>query len=195
MVAEIPSDEVEDGLDSDLVCLMAITGSGASMKTSKWYVDSGASAHMNFDRSVFADYEHVTPFPAKMGDKSTSTAMGRGNVHLQLLVNGVTRMCMLRNVLHVRSFAIFLISVSALAREGVQLQFCFESAKILRDKGMIATGTRTGGLYSLDTPVTHDQGDTSLAADSQLWHERLGHVHRAGIEHISYRYMPTCPRQ
>ncbi len=41
-----------------------------------------------------------------------------------------------------------------------------------------------GGLYSLDTSAAQNQSDTALVADLQLWHERLGHVHMAGIEQM-----------
>ncbi len=86
-----------------------------------------------------------------MGDKSTSTAIGRGNGHLQIVVNGVSRISLLHNVLHVLSFAFSLVSVSALAREGLKVQFNCDSEKILRDEDTVATGTRIGGLYSLET--------------------------------------------
>ncbi len=119
-----------------------------------------------------------------MGDESTSNAIGGGKVHSQIVLNGVTSMCLLSNVLHVASFAFSLVSVSALAREGLKVQFNSDSAKIIRDEDTFATGTGMGGLYSLDTPAAQSQSDTALVADLQLWHERLGHVHRAGIEQM-----------
>eukprot|EP00171_Calliarthron_tuberculosum_P002040 IDg2040t1 len=50
----------------------------------------------------------------------------------------------------------------------------------MKNGTLLASGTRSDGLYSLDTSLTHEQ-PVACIASLQLWHERMGHVHAAGI--------------
>ncbi len=65
---------------------------------------------------------------SRWGDISTSQVIGRGDVRLTLLNNGVPTPAKLRDVLHVPPFAYSLVSVSCLAASGVDVQFNEDSA-------------------------------------------------------------------
>ncbi len=84
----------------------------SNRRSTLWHIDSAATSHMTFDRSAFAIYTPVTPFAVRMGDSSTSLAVGRGDVHLSILSNGKPAKCKLYDVLHVPSFVYSLISVT-----------------------------------------------------------------------------------
>ncbi len=71
-------------------------------------------------------------------------------------------MCLISNVLQVPSFAFSLVSLSALAREGLKVQFNSDLAKIIYDEDTFATGTRMRGFYSLDTSAAQNQSATAL---------------------------------
>jgi len=173
--------------DSEFVCLMtsAIAGPDSRRKATTWHIDSAATSHMTFDRSVFASYEALNPFPVTMGDKSTSIAVGRGDVHLPLLVNGVVSMCKLQDVLHVPSFVFSLVSVSTLTKRGFSVRFTDHGVNIMQGDSVVAMGTHTRGLYSLDIGPTSHSTEVACAATLELWHERMGHVHNAGISHMA----------
>ncbi len=116
-----------DDCDTDYVCLMAncetpSSGKGSRREHSLWYIDSGATSHMTFDRASFVTYEEITQYPVEMGDMSTSEVIGRGDVRLTLLNNGVPTPAKLRDVLHVPSFAYSLVSVSSSAESCWKLQ-------------------------------------------------------------------------
>lgn len=51
-----------------------------------WHIDYDATSHMTFDLSVFSTYRSVTSLVLTMGDKHTSIAIGRVDVHLQVRV-------------------------------------------------------------------------------------------------------------
>eukprot|EP00171_Calliarthron_tuberculosum_P000903 IDg903t1 len=109
--------------ESDYVCLVSSrlpTENNKSSSSLVWHIDSGASNHMTFERSAFVSYKNVQPFPVQMGDKSTTTAVGRGDLTVPIICNGVKRNCKLENVLHVPELRFSLVSVSTLAREGCQ---------------------------------------------------------------------------
>ncbi len=90
---------------------------GLEKHKTSWHIDSAATSHMTFNRSLFSSYQSVPPFPVQMGDSSTALAVGRGDVQLNILKDGKMATCELRNVLHVPSFVFSLISVPTLAKK------------------------------------------------------------------------------
>eukprot|EP00171_Calliarthron_tuberculosum_P023077 IDg23077t1 len=92
IATESPKETHADQLDCDYVCLISegLTARKNSCKSSLvWHIDSGASCHMTFEKSVFISYEKVQSFPVQMGDKSTTTAVGRGDVLIPIICNGI----------------------------------------------------------------------------------------------------------
>eukprot|EP00171_Calliarthron_tuberculosum_P000506 IDg506t1 len=139
---------------------------------------------MTFSRSQFVSYKKVQPFPVQMGDKSKTTAVGKGDVTVPIICKGVKRTCKLENFLHVPDLRFSLVSVSTLAKNGLSTNFSTDRVYILKDNAVIATGTHSNGLYALDTLST-DAIAVACAASMQLWHERMGHVHHAGLLQMS----------
>ena len=178
-----PSDTPEDG--SDFVCLMAkekvspsISCSDQSVSSASsltWHIDSGASAHMTFDRSAFSSYTKVDPFSVELGDKSTSVLAGRGDVGINVKVNGGERLCILQDVLHIPDFAYSLVSVSALVERDITVSFDKVRVPISRNTCVPTSGFKAGNLFVLDAVRA------PLVANLDLWHQRLGHVQRAGF--------------
>ena len=190
VATDIGEPETSEGVDTHFLCLMANTKSFSNKesvpkKASVWYIDSAATSHMTFDRTVFATYTKISPFNVEMGDKSTSVAIGRGDVHVSAVFNGVRTVCKLRDVLHVPSFVYSLISVSTLTRRGLTVRFTENSVAIARHGFTVIQGTRHGGLYTLDVMAIHDAAETACVANMQLWHERMAHVHTSGISHMA----------
>ena len=191
MAAVATETEPSNDEEKEYVCLLsACSDSAKSVQiTSTWYIDSAATSHMTFDRSMFVSYRSVTPFQVILGDKSTSVAVGCGDVKLSLLVNGKARICILQDVLHVPSFVFSLISVSTLTARGIGVQFTNNAVLLTQNGESIATGHRRHGLYAIDLymPSRNKQQSFELAciASLQLWHERLGHVHKNGISRMA----------
>ena len=185
VVEEQPQASEEYELDLNLVCLLSKAPPQKHVDCSLlWHVDSGASNHMTFARHAFTSYRAVDPFPVQMGDKSTTMVVGRGDVCIPLKFNHSKRTCKLTNVFHVPSLAFSLISVSSLAKKGICTKFNITSVHILKDEKLLATGTRLGGLYCLDS-VSAVQTPAACVASLQLWHERMGHVHHAGLQQMA----------
>eukprot|EP00171_Calliarthron_tuberculosum_P002750 IDg2750t1 len=185
VVTEQPPMATNEDCTSDFVCLISKKSAPRyGEKPVVWHIDSGASHHFTYARSAFVSYKNVTPFPVQMGDKSTALVIGRGDVHVPLDCNGANKICKISDVLHVPAFAFSLLSVSTLSQRGLCTRFSSNKVRILREGRVIATGSRNGGLYSLDTssPTT-----TTVAciATLQLWHERMGHVNYAGLQRMA----------
>ena len=188
-----PSDTPKDR--TDFVCLMAkakvspsisrYDQSVSSASSLTWHIDSGASAHMTFDRSAFSSYTKVDPFSLELGDKSTSVVAGRGDVGINVKVNGGQRLCMLQDVLHISDFAYSLVSVSALVERDITVSFDKVGVPISRNTCLLVSGSTAGKLFVLD--AVRPPSERSLVANLDLWHLRLGHVKRAGILQMARR--------
>lgn len=177
-------DDKSDSSESDYVCLLAEGRKNRIPDGPTWHVDSGASHHMAYDRSVFTGYRPVDAFAVEMGDKSTSSVVGRGDVKVQVVSDGTRRTCVLKNVLHVPDLGFSLVSVNQLTNLGHRVLFRKNRVEILNGRDVIATGSKSGGLYTLDVQTTRgrtSKSATACAASLQLWHERMGHVHHSGI--------------
>ena len=94
-------------------CLMLkVTHAKKLGMCSFWLVDLACTAHITFDRSLFATYEPLYSASVEMGTKASAKVFGRGDVHFKLNVNGRIEPCKLTDVLHVPDFAFSSLSVS-----------------------------------------------------------------------------------
>lgn len=150
---------------------------------STWIIDSGATAHMSFEKSLFYDLEEVPAFKVSMGDKSKLEACGRGSINVCLSVSGSTVKCTLHNVLFVPSLSYNLLSVGVMNKGDNSVSFEGNKCTIHKSNVLIAEGTRHNGLYFLDTSSSETESNkhVALVADLNLWHQRLAHVHVDGI--------------
>ena len=171
---------------TDFTCLMTkLVNAGTPARSSSWIIDSGCSAHITFDRSRFTTYIPETLRTVEMGDKGTANVAGRGDVMIQVLVNGAVSHCKLTNVLHVPNFEYSLVSVSKMDSRGLCTSFQNGVCTITAGEKLIATGSLKNSLYTLNTvrtsPAIIDNANIAKVQPLQLWHERMAHVHKRGI--------------
>ena len=177
----------EDSDDSgDYVCLMSKINNGPKGTSSAWYIDSGATSHMTFNKSLFKSLTSVQPFDVGMGDNSAVKAVGHGTVHVDIIVNGKTKKCLLQNVAYVPDLRYNLISVSTLERMGMTIEFGNSVCNIRKGHKTVAQGSRKNSLYCLNIANAAPSGPTEVAlvTDLGLWHARLAHVHMDGIRNM-----------
>jgi len=143
-----------------------------------WVLDSGATGHMCHDRQAFESLRRL-PSTKKviLGDDTEVGAYGIGTVRL-------TRTLVLDNVLYIPDFTVNLCSVSKLATQGYVVTFEEDSCTIARNGQVVIRG-KGQGLY-----VLQDQDTALMATDEArkeketLWHQRLGHLHMAGVRSL-----------
>ena len=151
-----------------------------------WIIDSGATAHMSFNKSVFSEFQEMSPFSVGMGDNSSVTAHGRGTTWISLLVNGHSVRCKLQNVLYVPELSYQLLSVGVMDDMGLETTFGDNVCRITKGTRLMAMGTLHNGLYVLNTSSgsqspKETQREMAMVANLNLWHQRLAHVHEDGI--------------
>ncbi len=172
--------------ESDYVCLMAkINSSAYPKRASSWIVDSGCTAHICFDKSMFETYEPVTDMSVEMGTKATANVSGRGSIIVSMGCGSDYKVRKLAGVLHVPKFEYSLLSVSALDRRGMMTTFGGGECIIHNKSLTIATGVLEDTLYVIHTKPAPSNKETALLTSLQLWHERMGHVNKRGITQMA----------
>eukprot|EP00171_Calliarthron_tuberculosum_P022313 IDg22313t1 len=155
----------------------------------KWIIDSGCTKHFTYDRAVFDTYEQTSPTLLDLGASSTAQIVGKGSVSLELVVKGKHVNCQINNVHHVPGLRYQLLSVSTMAKLGIETTFGANNAvlKQTSDGKLLATGSMRKGLYTLDTLPTSASSDTALVANISLnlWHQRFGHVSPSGLQSMA----------
>ena len=128
----------------------------------------------------------------QIGDDSGVTAYGKGTVQIML---NTGREVHFSNVLHCKAFGgRNLLSVPQITtfNPGITVEFGSRTAKILRGKNTIATGTLVGRLYCLNMKTTLQTPKglptalvTVATKNLDLWHERFGHINYNTLKEMS----------
>ena len=98
-----------------------------------WIMDSGATCHMCHNDKLFSTLHNVAgPIDVILGDRHTLTAIGRGNVVLDMMLpNGEVKPCVLHDVLYVPKLAYNLISVTKASQKGKIIKFTMSACYLL----------------------------------------------------------------
>lgn len=167
-------------------CLMAkLNDSSALSGVFSWVIDSGCTAHMTFDRSLFCTYERVSGMNVEMGTKAKADVVGRGDVNVKVTVGSETSYCRLQNVLHIPTFEYSLISVGQMDRNGIRTSFENGRCEIAHNNKIVATGLLRGSLYVLKAQKPDINTVKAHVATLDLWHRRLAHVNKKGISQMA----------
>ena len=155
-----------------------------SERTMEFYIDSGASSHMVYDRNCFDEYHELPKrMPVRLGNGDIVYAIGKGTVGMSTVFHSVQQTFSLQNVYHVPDLTDNFISVSAMTRVGKLIAVFNKSGVEIKDnetKETLAYGKLVGGIYlltckmraSLNMVCTKDE---SAENNLKLWHRRLGH--------------------
>ena len=175
--------------DEPVICLMTKHHErNTPKKSTDWFIDSGCTAHMTYDRSAFTAFNEEVQAGVELGNQATSMVMGHGDINITLLVEGQKRPCILKNVLYVPDLGFQLISVKTLNKSSFEVVFKNGICHISKKGSVIATGSLKNNLYKLNTWTSDD---TALIADINLWHKRLAHVDPTLIKSMASNHTAT----
>ncbi|KAG5528763.1 hypothetical protein RHGRI_029433 [Rhododendron griersonianum] len=164
----------------DLHCMVVHTALKAR-DSHMWYLDSGCSRHMSGDKSFFVNLEKYNGGIVTFGDGSTSKVVGRGTIQAP----GLTR---LENVLYVDGLKANLISISQMCDSHHEVRFSKNDCYIVDEHGNSAMhGTRTpDNCYGI-LPNNEITCHSTQVSDTELWHQRLGHINYKGLSILTKR--------
>ncbi len=171
--------------DDPVVCLMAKYDNAHEPKHSdKWFVDSGCSNRMTYNKSLFSSYSPGHHSSVELGNSKTTTVSGKGTIDINIFVNEKQVKCRLENVLHVPELGYQLLSVPTFDKSGLNTSFQSRRCWIQKDGALLATATMRGNLYELDTTQLSPH-QSLIAQSTKLWHQRLAHVQPSTIIEMS----------
>ena len=167
----------------------------AGNEGSGWVIDSGASAHMTNDRSMFTSLREFAGGWITLADGKKTQILGEGSVVLFGL-DGDEKVIKIEvnKVKFVPGLSTNLISVSKLAHNGLKVCFDDVGCRISDPRGkVVATGDRRGGLYFLWLAEASMVVSAGQHTDycQHLWHRRLGHRDWAAAERIIKEQLAT----
>lgn len=148
-----------------------------------WYIDSGASAHMTCRRELFDELHESNSATVTVANNSTLEVKGEGSVKLSIKDMNVT----VHNVLYVPGICANLLSVSAMLKKNMRLEFHVNGCDIKNSNGVIlATATNTNGMFRLNSEMnTGFLAARSCSNDAILWHKRLAHASFKKLQQIN----------
>ena len=173
--------------EDPVVCLMAKYEAAKEPKESgNWYIDSGCSNHMTYDKDLFSSYSPGSSSSVELGNNNVANVCGSGTIDLTLLVNNKPTKCRLSNVLHVPELGYQLLSVTTLDKSGLKISFFSGRCEIKQNDSLLATGSMIRNLYRLDS-VSNISSQALVSRNMELWHRRLAHISPAVISDMSTR--------
>ena len=150
-----------------------------------WWVDSGATQHMNPEKKDFVEYTAFDdPVKVNLADKSYILAYGSGQIPIRLFDVNQPVDVLLKNVLYVPKIKNRLFSVSSAVEDGGCLQFDRESVTLKKDGKSKTIGTKIGKLYHLNRRPDDSKEYCNLVKrdNVSLWHERFGHLNSGDLK-------------
>ena len=145
-------------------------------------LDSGASSHMTDQQWMLNNFTPFAPNSRWINGigKSRVAVLGKGDIIVVAIVNGVSRKLTICDVLFAPSIGINLFSVGVATAAGAEIHFTQFQAFIERDGTLEMTASRLGQrLYRLDVSILREN-EAFIARPFQRslqeWHEAFGHL-------------------
>uniref|UniRef100_A0A3Q7IYG7 Uncharacterized protein n=1 Tax=Solanum lycopersicum TaxID=4081 RepID=A0A3Q7IYG7_SOLLC len=166
----------------DRVSLICATGECCHVDSSdtEWLIDTGASYHCVPNKEYFIDYRAGDFGSVKMGNQSSASIVGIGDIRVQTNVGCYLT---LRDVRHIPDLRLNLLSANVLDEEGYKHTFGEGKWKLSKGSLTVARGKLCCTLYKTHLKVSSSELNAIEEKTSpNLWHRRLGHVSEKGIK-------------
>ena len=162
--------------DSNAFIVTAMVGDGQACYN-KWLVDSGASEHMTFDRTVFASYSKLqNKRLVIIGDGTKLDAVGVGQVILKAFNGKHYIETTLNNVLYVPDLKMNLFSVASAVNKGYSMKADSIKCEFIKDNKIGAIAMRDGKFYIMDFKCESSNNvSANVGCSLKDWHEKLAH--------------------
>ena len=182
-----------------------------TQRMKSFIVDSGATCHMSGNRSQFKNLRPLEKqINVQLGDLTDLKAEGRGDVPITLGGKAAT----IKDVLYVPKLRKNLMSITQAMKQGIECHFREGKLCILMNGTKITEARRVGSLFYIHDQRDErtEANSTSKAADSEddtdedtdkeeinqvaiskptdqseLWHNRLGHIGWSTLQTIAKR--------
>ena len=155
--------------------LTAVLSATKKCEDSKWYFDSGATAHMVNNESLLETKKPATgSVMAADGQQMLIQAVGGAKLYPQCRRGEAIPV---KDVQFVPGLSTNLLSISQIVKKGHSVQFNNKGCEVHDEKGnVLVTGSLRGDLFELDESSQHKSFASKQISSTDLWHRRMGHL-------------------
>ncbi|KAK0595497.1 hypothetical protein LWI29_007280 [Acer saccharum] len=125
-----------------------------------WWVDTGASCHVCYDRAMFKSYSNVVDKMALLGDSHSTIVAGSGEVELKF-TSGKT--VILKDVLHTPEIKKNLVSGYLLNKAGFTQTIGVDLFTLTKNGIFVGKGYATEGMFKLNVDVNKGLQHSSIS--------------------------------
>ena len=166
---------------------------GESSSKDEWWIDSGATAHMTYDKKDLVNYKKLEiEKDVGLADESVVYGSGTGDMHMKIIydVNG-RHDIVFTDVLYVPKIKKKLISIPVLDEKKVKTTFFNGICTLSIGEKSYGFGHKHGKLYKVNNSPEESCYVASAAVNISLWHQRFGHLGYENIKRLCRNGMVT----
>ncbi|KAK2429298.1 putative mitochondrial protein [Trifolium repens] len=151
--------------------------------TDGWWLDTGASRHVCYDRAMFKSYTRAEDKKVLLGDSHTTNVAGIGDVELNF-TSGKT--LILKDVMHTPEIRKNLVSGYLLNKAGFTQSIGADMYAVTKHGVFVGKGYATDGMFKLCIDMNKISTSSAyMLCDFNIWHARLCHVNKRIISKLS----------
>ena len=147
-----------------------------------WWVDTGASRHVCYDRTLFKSYSEAEDKKVLLGDSHTTIVAGTGEVELKF-TSGKT--IILKDVLHTPEMRKNLVSGYLLNKAGFTQTIGADLFTLTKNGVFVGKGYATEGMFKLNVDINKIISSAYMCCSFNGWHARLCHVNKRLVKNMS----------
>ena len=167
-------------------------GATTAGRGSEWVLDSGASRHLTFNRSLLRNYRSVEPgTTVTFVNGQQGQALGQGEVVLQ---TSTSQQVELLNVLYVPEATVNLLSVKRAVDNGAQVNFEKGKCHVYVGATLCLEGVNKDELIIIKEGKPQEDfalGAAGSMETAELWHRRFGHLGYDNLYKLQSKSMVT----
>jgi transposase InsO family protein len=153
-----------------------------------WFLDSGCSNHMVGRKDWLFNFDESFREMVKLGDNSKMPVMGKGS--LKLHIGGMVQV--ITEVYYLPGLKNNLLSIGQLQQKNLTIVFSNDLCKVYHEsRGLImSTQMSVNRMYIVHASVlTPMCMKVTKMSQSQLWHQRYGHLNYKGLNVLAKKEM------
>ena len=189
MVEETHTEDIIAMVSEMQIGMITELNMAATVKSSDWWLDSGATIHVCNDRAQFKIYKTEDDGQeVLMGNHNGAKVLGKGTVELQF-TSGKTMT--LTNVFHVPDIKKNLVYANLLCKSGIKV--VLEADKFILSKNgvFVGKGYSFDGMFKLSINKVNSSVYI-VDSSSTLWHSRLAHLNYRSLKYLSKHDLISC---
>lgn len=132
-----------------------------------WWVDTGASCHICYNRALFKSYCEIEDKKVLLGDYHATNVAGIGEVEIKFTSG---RTIILKDVLHTSEMRKNLVSGYLLNKAGFTMTFGADLFTLTKNNVFVGKGYAVDGMFKLNIDANKVVSSIYMTCSINTWH-------------------------